>query len=132
MSDLLLKNARLVLADEVVKGAVLVRDGVIAGTDLANKTLFISTPTFPGNSGGPIFVVRSPSNAAGGMAAGQQTTFLAGIVTHVDTVQPSNDPKAAPLRIGVGVAIDVVFGLLKGTEAVAMAEAVKASRPTTG
>ncbi|MCR9138340.1 MAG: alpha-D-ribose 1-methylphosphonate 5-triphosphate diphosphatase [Alphaproteobacteria bacterium] len=33
MSELHLKNANLVLADEVVKGAVLVRDGVIADID---------------------------------------------------------------------------------------------------
>ncbi len=33
MSELLLKNANLVLADEIVKGAILVRDGVIADID---------------------------------------------------------------------------------------------------
>lgn len=33
MSELLLKNANLVLADEVVKGAVLVRDGLIEDVD---------------------------------------------------------------------------------------------------
>ncbi len=37
MSELLLKNANLVLADEVVKGAVLVRDGVIADVDTSSR-----------------------------------------------------------------------------------------------
>lgn len=37
MSELLLKNANLVLADEVVKGAILIRDGVIADIDTAQS-----------------------------------------------------------------------------------------------
>lgn len=38
MSELHLKNANLVLADEVVKGAVLIRDGIIADIDTGQST----------------------------------------------------------------------------------------------
>ncbi len=106
------------------KSIPIVLDGVIAGTDTASRTLFISTPTFPGNSGGPIIVVRSPFNPAGGMVVGRPTILLAGIVSQFQTIQP-NDPKAAPLRLGVGVAIDVVFDLLDGSKATSMARSLK-------
>ncbi|HEY0854101.1 MAG TPA: alpha-D-ribose 1-methylphosphonate 5-triphosphate diphosphatase, partial [Devosia sp.] len=33
MSELSIRNARIVLADEVVEGSVLVRDGIIAAID---------------------------------------------------------------------------------------------------
>ena len=35
----------------------LIRKGVIAGKNLRNKTLIIDCPTYPGNSGGPVFEV---------------------------------------------------------------------------
>lgn len=101
-----------------------VLDGVIAGVDPTSKTVFISTPTFPGNSGGPIFVVRSPYSPAGQITGGRQTVFLAGIVLGVQTIATSN-PKSVPLRLGVGVSIDAVFALLDRPETLDMAERIK-------
>jgi len=102
----------------------LVLDGVIAGTDPESRSIFISPPTFRGNSGGPIIVVRSPFDPAGGMTVGQQTVLLAGIVSEVHTIE-SDDANAAPLRLGTGVAIDVVFELLDGADGIAMAQRIK-------
>ena len=102
----------------------IILDGVIAGKDAASRNLFISTPTFQGNSGGPIFVVHWPFNASGGMAVGRQTVGLAGIVLRVHTIQTS-DAKAAPLRLGAGVAIHTVLELLDGPSARGMVERIE-------
>jgi hypothetical protein len=102
----------------------LVLNGVIAGKDTASRTIFISTPTFPGSIGGPIIVIRSPFNAAGGATIGLPTVFLAGIVSQVQTVQ-ANDPQSVPLRLGVGVAVDVIFDLLSSTAANEIVQTIK-------
>lgn len=43
----------------------LILDGIIAGLDPAQRRIFVSVPTFPGNSGGPIIAYRTPWNTAG-------------------------------------------------------------------
>ena len=106
------------------KHTPLVLDGIVAGTDVASKALFISTPTFQGNSGGPIFVSRPPYSAGGRIVAGTPTVHLAGIVTGIQTVRPASQD-AAPLRLGVGVAVDVILDLLNGPEATEIARVMK-------
>jgi hypothetical protein len=99
-------------------------DGIVAGTDPDSQTLFLSTPTFPGNSGGPIFISRSPMSAEGVLTVGRPTLFLAGIVIGVQSVAP-HDVHESPLRLGVGVGADVLRHLLEGAEAERMREVIK-------
>jgi len=111
------------------KATPLILDGIIAGVDLPNKRLFISVPTFPGNSGGPIIVYRNPVNAAGGMTVGRPTLFLAGIVTETVMV-PNNQPdkKHIPaLHLGAGATVDAIRELLTSLEAQEVTKAIEAS-----
>lgn len=106
------------------KPTPILLDGIVAGTEPASETLFLSTPTFPGNSGGPIFVHRSALSAAGGLTLGQQTLFLAGIVTGFQIIEPV-ETSDEPLRLGVGVASDVLVELLEGERARSMSSRIK-------
>jgi len=36
----------------------LIRKGIVAGKNYLNKTIIIDCPVFPGNSGGPVFVLK--------------------------------------------------------------------------
>lgn len=104
------------------KPTPLVLDGVIAGVDAASDRLFISVPTFPGNSGGPVIVCRVPWNPAGGMTVGNPVVLLAGIVIE-SVLVASNDPASAvpPLHLGCGVTMNAVKALLASEDARRMA-----------
>lgn len=104
----------------------LVLDGVIAGIDKADGRLYISAPTFKGNSGGPAFVYRSPFNDAGGLTVGKPTVLFAGIVIQqmlVGGAAGSGDTAVAspPLHLGIVRNAERVLALLDGSAATALA-----------
>jgi hypothetical protein len=116
------------------KPTPLILNGIIAGIDPILRRVFISAPTFPGNSGGPIMVYRSPWNPSGGMNVGIPTVFLAGIVTEAIVV-PNNQPDKPgipPLHLGSGSSIDAVKSLLTGVEATRMMSVIKAMQNPPG
>ena len=95
----------------------LVLDGVISGIDKADGLLYISAPTLRGNSGGPVFVYRSPFNVAGGLTVGKPTVLLAGLV--IQQMLVGGDVRATdhvvptpPLHLGVVRSAERVLGLL--------------------
>lgn len=100
----------------------LILDGVIAGLDAAQRRVFVSVPTFPGNSGGPIIAFRTPWNTGGGMTVGLPTVFLAGVVTRTVVIPNSQPDKSVipPLHLGMGATIDAVKALLTSADAVRM------------
>jgi hypothetical protein len=109
------------------KATPLILNGVIAGIDALSHRIFISVPTFPGNSGGPIIAYRSPSNPHGGLQVGIPTVFLAGIVTET-VIIPNNQPDKKgrpPLHLGSGASFDAVKTLLTGERASQVVAAVK-------
>lgn len=105
----------------------LILDGVIAGLDPAHRLVFVSVPTFPGNSGGPIIAYRSPWTTGGAMHVGVPTVFLAGIVTKTVIVENNQPQKSAvpSLHLGRGATVDAVKSLLTGPEGVRMLQAVR-------
>lgn len=103
----------------------LVLDGVISGVDPSRGRLYISAPTFKGNSGGPAFVYRSPFNPAGGLTVGNPTVLFAGIVIQQLLVSGgAGEPRVAgpPLHLGVVRHAARVLELLDGKKAKAMAD----------
>jgi hypothetical protein len=109
----------------------LILDGIIAGLEPEQRRVFVSVPTFPGNSGGPIIAYRAPWNTAGGMKVGLPTVFLAGIVTQTIVV-PGNQPEKnpiPPLHLGSGASFDAVKQLLTGEEAKRMLDIIRQHKP---
>lgn len=103
----------------------IVLDGIVSAVDERNSTLYTTTPTFRGNSGGPLIVVRSPFNPSGGIVVGKPTILLAGIVLGSTTVsEPVEAAGEPPLRLGACVSIDAVRELLGSEEAIAQAARV--------
>lgn len=108
----------------------LVLDGVVSGIDQDQGLLYISAPTFKGNSGGPAFVYRSPFNTAGGLTVGSPPILFAGLVIQQMLVRgaPStSDPtiSSPPLHLGVVRTAERVLSLLDTEAAKVMAERLK-------
>jgi len=110
----------------------LVLDGVVSGVDKTGGTLYISAPTFKGNSGGPAFVYRSPFNVAGGLTVGKPPVLFAGLVIQqmlVTGAASTRDQAIAspPLHLGVVRTAERILALLDTPEAEAMARSVARS-----
>ena len=101
----------------------LVMDGIIAGKDDASGRIFTTAATYPGNSGGPLIVIRSPINPAGGLEVGRPTVFLAGVILSFATaIQPAERDDAPPLHLGVAQTCRDILGLLESSKAREMEE----------
>jgi len=101
----------------------LVLDGVVSGVNPDSRLIYISAPTFPGNSGGPVLVIRVPYDPGGSLVVGRPTVLLAGLVREMALVQANGSSHAAPaLHLGIGVSIEVALELLKSEVAVAQME----------
>ncbi len=115
------------------KPTPLILDGVIAGVAPGQRRVYISVPTFPGNSGGPIIAYRTPWNTTGGMTVGIPTVLLAGIVTQTVVIQ-NNQPDKGPipsLHLGFGSTIDAVKKLLMGDEIRRMLGIIRNAKPAS-
>jgi hypothetical protein len=96
----------------------LVLSGVISGTSASEGLVYTSAPTFPGNSGGPLVVVRSPFDVSGRLVVGQSTVWLAGIVIQTTLVSsPNPEDRMPPLHLGIARSVDAVLSLLGSTAA---------------
>ncbi len=115
------------------KPTPLILDGIIAGLEPAQRRVFVSVPTFPGNSGGPIIAYRTPWNTAGGMNVGIPTVFLAGIITQTIVLSGNQADKSPipPLHLGSGASIDAVKQLLMGEGAKRMLGVIRQAKPAT-
>jgi hypothetical protein len=110
------------------KATPLVLDGVISGVDTTCRKVYTSTPTFPGNSGGPLIVHRSPFTPGGDMHLGPDspTLFFAGIMLEMRLL-PAADPgsRIPPLHLGVAAPADAVLTLLNSEPARAITARVE-------
>jgi len=95
----------------------LVLDGVISGINKAKDRIFVSTPTFPGNSGGPLVAIRSPFSPAGSLHVGKATVLLAGIMLQTVTVFPPDQDSGPPLRLGAAVPAARALALISSDDA---------------
>jgi hypothetical protein len=108
----------------------LVLDGVISGVDPRTRKVYTSTPTFPGNSGGPLIAVRSPFNPQGMMTVGSPTVFLAGIMLSTNLLyDPDSTSRLPPLHLGVAAPTDALLALVESDQALAISERVKLLTP---
>lgn len=120
------------------KAAPLVMSGVIAGVDPSKSRVLTTSPTFPGNSGGPLVVIRSPISPQGGMVVGRPVVYLGGIVLQVaqigsypSSVLGGSTPGAPPLHLGVAIGMEKVQQLLDSEESRAMTSSLKPTGPET-
>ena len=111
--------------------APLVQGGVIAGVDPGKAQILTTAPTFPGNSGGPLIVIRSNVSPAGGVTVGRQVVLLAGIVlqmaqigTYPTNLLSGHTVGGPVLHLGVAVGMERVSSLLESEAARAMTAAV--------
>jgi hypothetical protein len=95
-----------------------VLSGIIAGVNSGTNRIYTSTPTFPGNSGGPLIVIRSPFLPEGGMTIGK-TVLLAGIMLESMLIPPQKqgDAPMPALHLGVAAPTDAILGLLDSEDA---------------
>lgn len=99
----------------------LVLDGIIAGTNSTRREIYATTPTFPGNSGGPLLVLKTPFNPSGGLVVGQQIMHVGGVMIQTSLLPDPEDSGIPPLHLGVALSMEVVLELLDG-------QAVQAAR----
>lgn len=118
------------------RAAPLVQDGVIAGVDPKKCRLLTTAPTFPGNSGGPLVVIRSPILPGGGATFGKQVVLLAGIVLEMVQIGApgsaalgGSTPGSPLLHLGVAVGMERVNSLLESEEARALTASIVPSTP---
>ena len=103
----------------------LLLSGIISGVNPKDKTIYTSTPTFPGNSGGPLIVFRSPITTGGNMTVGLPTVLLAGIITSFILVPESATWNGVPpLHLGVAISIEEIEHLLNSDEALELVKQV--------
>ena len=97
----------------------LVMGGVIAGKAPKERLLYTSAPTFQGNSGGPLVVVKPPYDAAGNLYVGPPTVYFAGMILEMALVKAEQRPAGAlpPLHLGIARAADVIIDLLRSPSA---------------
>ena len=108
----------------------LILDGVVSGVSEAERVIFTSAPTFPGNSGGPLLVVRSPVNPSGGVVIGRPTVLFAGIMLQTALVRaPRTDEGLPPLHLGIARTADDVITLLESSEALTQVRKAKSANP---
>jgi hypothetical protein len=96
----------------------LLLDGVIAGVNPISNRVYTSARTFPGNSGGPLVVVRSPFTPEGTMSVGRQTVLLAGVMLETVLLEsPKTGDKTPPLHMGVAAPTDAILAMLDSAPA---------------
>lgn len=96
----------------------LLLDGIIAGVNPISNRVYTSAQTFPGNSGGPLVVVRSPFTPEGTLVAGRQTVLLAGVMLETVLLEsPKSGDKTPPLHMGVAASTDAILAMLDSASA---------------
>ncbi len=116
----------------------LVLDGIVSGIDAGHLRLYVSAPTFEGNSGGPLFVAQHISPSRPGAWLAIPRFCLAGIMVQqlVSRRPAPNDTKKAMLteqepylHLGVATSVSAVRTLLASTEARRDVDRVLAMQP---
>lgn len=93
----------------------VVLNGIVAGIDHEQQRIFITAPTYKGNSGGPVFIDRGIRGPDGGFLVGPTATLLGGVVIGTSTFEASGS--ARPLHLGVAVHVQLLRTLLAGDAA---------------
>ena len=109
------------------RSAPLVQDGVVSGVG-DGDLIYTTAPTFPGNSGGPLLVVRVPYTTGGAITVGGSTVFFAGVMSQYALFRAEgaeHAPLLPALHLGVAVSADAVAALLDSPECKAQEDLAK-------
>lgn len=102
-----------------------VLDGIISGIDRQRGRIWVTVPTFPGNSGGPLFVWKQPIQANGDVNLGRTVAHLGGIISEYVLVGDGNSETdnrmcLPPLHLGVVIPTESIQALLNTEEALGL------------
>jgi hypothetical protein len=106
-----------------------VQDGIISGIDSKQGRVYVTVPTFPGNSGGPLFVWKQPIQSNGNFSLGGSVVYLGGIITQYALVNGENKEKnptpPPPLHLGIVIPTENIQNLLNSSKSQALKQKIK-------
>src|SRR5690348_9048314 len=90
-----------------------VLDGIISGIDDQKKRIYVTVPTFPGNSGGPLFIWKPPISTNGSVNLGEQIVYLGGIISNYILISSeqnqSSEVLLPPVHLGEVISSDAII-----------------------
>lgn len=107
---------------DIEKVNPFVLGGIISNLDRQAKKVYVTVPTFPGNSGGPLFVWKQPIKANGDVVLGNPVVYLGGVIIQYVVVAsmtppPTSQQACPPLHLGVVVPSEFIHDLLHNADA---------------
>lgn len=106
-----------------------VLDGIISGVDLQQRCIYTTAPTFPGNSGGPLFIWKDPSLPNGSITVGEQIVYFGGIISQYVLISHKETSKGVlplpPLHLGKAIPAEAIQMLLQSSEAKKVQQKIK-------
>lgn len=105
-----------------------VLDGIISGIDPKEGRVYVTVPTFPGNSGGPLFIWKQPIAPNGSLNLTTPVVYLGGIISQYAVVsngsQPNHD-NSPSLHLGIVIPSEAIQRLLTSSASQILKEKVK-------
>lgn len=106
---------------DVEKVNPCVLDGIISGVDMKSAHVYVTVPTFPGNSGGPLFIWKQPIQPNGDTNLGNAVVYLGGIISAYMLVggaaEEANLMSLPSLHLGVVIPSESIYNLLHNASA---------------
>lgn len=106
-----------------------VLDGIVSGIDTKQLRVYVTVPTFPGNSGGPLFVWKDPIQP-NGVNLGSSVLYLGGIISEYilvgnGTTEKTSQMDLPPLHLGVVISSEAILDLLQNANAIDLKNRIK-------
>lgn len=100
-----------------------VLDGIVSGIDTIHNRIYVTVPTFPGNSGGPLFVWKEPIKPNGDAKFSEQILYFGGIISEYalvgNGISGENYQSSPPsMHLGVVIPAESISNLLQSEQAV--------------
>ncbi len=107
-----------------------VLDGIISFVERKKNRIYVTVPTFPGNSGGPLFVWKQPIQPDGSLTVGSKVVFLGGIISKYVLISNGSEqdnpcPALPPMHLGEVIPSELIKNLLTSQKSFALKEKVK-------
>lgn len=92
-----------------------VQKGIISGIDNKHGRIYVTVPTFPGNSGGPLLIWKQPMQTGGSLQLGP-VVFLGGIISEYCLIH-DDEELAPPFHLGVVIPSEKIQALVESKKA---------------
>jgi hypothetical protein len=117
------------LAEQDVKKVnPCVLGGIVSRIDESSK-IYVTTPIFPDNYGGPLFIWKSPFNSNNSIILGNPSIYFGGIMTETILTQANDDKSSTPLfqsiNLGVMSPSELIQELLFSSKALSQKKKLK-------